>query len=101
MNRKESGWMENSLDYHAHRVVISSTKSSWQLLTGEILEGLVLRPVLFTALLMVWLTGQRALSGSFQITPKEAVGREALAIQEAAAAVQRDSTDWRTGQTTK
>lgn len=33
------------------------------------------------------------------MTPKEAVGREALDAQEAAAAVQRDSTDWRNGQT--
>jgi len=50
---------------------------------------------------MAWIIGQSALSGSFQMTPNETVGREALGTQEAAAAVQRDSTDWRNGQTTK
>lgn len=50
---------------------------------------------------MAWIIGQSALSGSFQMTPKEEVGREALNTQEAAAAVQRDSADWRNGQTTK
>ncbi|KAK4814750.1 hypothetical protein QYF61_026727 [Mycteria americana] len=39
--------LENRLDYCVHRVTISSTKSTWQLVAGEILEGLVLRPVLF------------------------------------------------------
>lgn len=35
------------------------------------------------------------------MAPREAVGREALHTQEAAAAAQRDSTDCRDGQTVK
>lgn len=45
---------------------------------------------------MAWIIGQSALSGSFWMTPEEA-----LDTQEAAAAVQRDSADWRNGQTMK
>lgn len=83
------------LDCQAQRVVSSSTKSNWCLVTSSVLHGPYLGQYCSMSVLMTWIIGWSALSARLQISH---CGQQ-LICQRAGELFAGTSTGWKNGMT--